>query len=91
MAFGEKPSSQYEGFKQHSLFQLENDRFRRDGTDLSDDSENAIGVHSLAWAVETGVSHTVRVEVAAIRIARASVSIARVCTTACISVAAMGS
>lgn len=64
--------------------------FTRNETNLSNNGENTIRVHSLVWPIETGISHTIRVEVAAIGIACPSISIARVCTATCISVAAIG-
>jgi hypothetical protein len=56
--------------------------------ELSNDSELLRGVHSHALAVEILDTHTVAVEVTAVRIAYASIAVCRVCSTTAVTVAA---
>lgn len=50
--------------------------------ELGDDSEHLAGVDGHAAAVESRITHAVRIEVASIRIASASIASGRVCTSA---------
>jgi hypothetical protein len=56
--------------------------------ELSDNRELLGGVDSLTLAVEVLHSHTVAVEITAIRIAQASIAVGRVCSTTSVSIAA---